>query len=224
MDIEKNNVSSKNQVEEYDIVRPVMRNGNINVLFVGNSITRHAPSEEIGWLYDWGMAASREENDYVHVLVKKLDEKFGKINYCTACLGDWEREYFNDDIISKWEKAKDFKADIIVVRFGENVWGPIREHLDDVPLYPHVDKLIKYFSCEKTKQVIITDLFWAFEGIDKVMREIAHNNNYEFVHISDISETDENKALGLFWHSGVALHPNDKGMKIIAERIFEKIK
>ena len=55
MDIAKNTVSSKGQVKEYDIVRPVERGGEINVLFLGNSITRHAPAPEIGWDFDWGM-------------------------------------------------------------------------------------------------------------------------------------------------------------------------
>ena len=101
MDIAKNTVSSKGQVKEYDIVRPVFRDGKINVLFLGNSITRHAPAEDIGWPYDWGMSASKEENDYVHVAVKMLDEIYGKVNYCTACCGDWERAYMNDEKIPR---------------------------------------------------------------------------------------------------------------------------
>ena len=94
MDIAKNTVSSKGQVKEYDIVRPVERDGVINVLFLGNSITRHAPAPDIGWDYDWGMAASSEENDYVHVAVKLLEEKFGKINYCIINCGEWELNEF----------------------------------------------------------------------------------------------------------------------------------
>ena len=31
------------------------------LLIVGNSITRHGPLAEIGWLHDWGMAASAPE-------------------------------------------------------------------------------------------------------------------------------------------------------------------
>ena len=32
---------------------------------MGNSITRHGPKEEIGWPYDWGMAASAFEHQGV---------------------------------------------------------------------------------------------------------------------------------------------------------------
>ena len=223
MDIAKNTVSSKNQVKEYDIVRPIQRGGKLNVLFLGNSITRHAPAEEIGWFDDWGMSASKEENDYVHVAVRMLDEEYGTVNYCTACCGDWERAYFEDEKIPRWHLAKEFDADIIVVRLGENIWGPLRENLDKVPLYPHLDKFIKYFKGKENAKVVVTDLFWAYEGIDKVLREVCEKNGYKFVHISDLGEMDEMKALGQFWHEGVALHPNDNGMKAIAERIVEKI-
>ena len=221
--IEKNTVSSKGQVKEYDIVRPVDRGGKVNVLFVGNSITRHAPAEEIGWPFDWGMSATKEENDYVHVAVSMLDKKYGKVNYCTACCGDWEREYFNDEKISRWAKAREFDADILVVRLGENIWGPLRENLDQVPLYPHLEKFIEFFKTKKDMKVVITDLFWAYEGIDKVLREIAEKKGYSFVHISDLGENDEYKSIGKFWHEGVAQHPNDLGMRVIAERIVEKL-
>jgi len=190
---------------------------------LGNSITRHAPALDIGWPHDWGMAASKEENDYVHVAVKMLDEIYGKVNYCTACCGDWERAYMQDEKIPRWNLAREFEADIIVVRLGENIWGPLRENLDKVPLYPHLDTFIKHFKVKENAKVVVTDLFWAFEGIDKVLRQVCEENGYSLVHISDLGETDEMKALGQFWHEGVALHPNDNGMRAIAERVVQKI-
>lgn len=48
-------------------------------------------------------------------------------------------------------------------------------------------------------------------------------NDYTFVSIVDLGYEDENKALGLFEHPGVAIHPGDKGMQRIAERIIEKL-
>jgi len=222
MGIENNTVSAKSQVAEYDVVRIIDKGANLNVLFVGNSITRHAPQADIGWDYDWGMAASSEETDYVHVTVKLLEEKYGKINFCTACCGDWERNYWDDDIIKKWQKARDFNADIIVIRIGENIWGQ-RHLFNEKPLYSHYDKMIKYFRSKENAKVIVTDLFWEDGGINKTVYKCVEENGYSLVKIGDIGEKDENKAIGKFWHSGVAIHPNDEGMRKIAERIADKI-
>lgn len=37
-----------------------------NIVFVGNSLTRHPPLASIGWTGDWGMAASSQDKDFVH--------------------------------------------------------------------------------------------------------------------------------------------------------------
>lgn len=222
MEIEKNSVSSARQIKDDDLVRIVNNGGKINVLFVGNSITRHAPKEEIGWMDDWGMAAASEEADYVHVTVKGMEKVYGKVNYATACCGDWEREYWNDENLSRWKEAKDFKPDILVIRIGENIWG-IRDKLEETPLYPHYDAMINYFKAPNTKKVLVSDLFWSWETIDEPMKAVCKDRGYTQVTIGDIGAKDENKALGQFWHSGVAIHPNDLGMKRIAERILEKL-
>ena len=47
------------------------------VLFLGNSITRHGPKADIGWTRDWGMAATSEDKDYVHLLGRQLAKVAG---------------------------------------------------------------------------------------------------------------------------------------------------
>lgn len=222
MEIEKNTVSAVRQVKDEHVVVTVDKGADLNVLFIGNSITRHAPKTEIGWEGNWGMAASAEEYDYVHVVVSELEKRHGPINYCTVCGADWERSYWDQEELDRLEAARNFGADIIICRIGENIWGS-RDKLDVIPLQPWFDHMIKWFNTKNTEKVIVTNLFWAFDGVDSVIKRVVAENNYTFVELNDVGAKDENKALGQFWHSGICIHPNDAGMNQIAQRILEKL-
>lgn len=220
--IENNNVSAQNQVQKKHYIEIFDNDGEINVLFIGNSITRHEPKTEIGWENDWGMAASKRENDYVHVTVKALEERFGKINYCIANCGAWELNYHQDGLLEEWSVARNFKADIVIARIGENIWQA-RAHFSACPIAPQYAKMLEYFCLNPNARVIVTDLFWANVEIDEAIYQTAQEKGYEFVSINDLGEKDENMAIGTFWHSGVAIHPNDLGMQRIAGRIVKQI-
>ena len=49
----------------------------------------------------------------------------------------------------------------------------------------------------------------------------SNENKYALAKLGDLGEKDEMKALGLFSHEGVSIHPGDKGMSEIANRIFK---
>ena len=57
----------------------------------------------------------------------------------------------------------------------------------------------------------------------KVNGKAVEKGGYTLVRLTDLGRENENKALGQFWHEGVALHPSDKGMERIAMRIVEKL-
>lgn len=221
--IEQNTVSSKNQVTAYDIVRTVRNGGNLKILFLGNSITRHAPAPEIGWDYDWGMSASAEDKDYVHVAIKALEARLGGIDYCTACCADWERNHSKLEMLDDWREAREFEADIVVCRLGENVITSA-DNTEWFNFAKHLDAMIKYFCSNPKVKVIVTDLFWPKIILDTPIRQVALDNDYELIQINDLGTKDENMAVdGRFWHRGVSIHPNDLGMQRIAERIVERI-
>ncbi|MBQ8405597.1 MAG: SGNH/GDSL hydrolase family protein [Clostridia bacterium] len=222
MDISKNNVPASEQVKEENYSEVFQRGGKIKVLFIGNSITRHEPKPEIGWEHDWGMAASAKEKDYVHVAVNFLDEKFGKIDYCVANCGKWELCYYDDEILHRWERTREFQADIVVIRIGENIYNA-KDKFEEYPLAPYYANMIKFFAVKPNAQVIVTDLFWANERIDGTIRKVAKENGYTLVQLNDLGDKKENMAIGKFWHNGVAMHPNDEGMQKIAERIVNAI-
>lgn len=214
-DIENNTVNAENQVSKNSRIYEG-GDGSVRVLFLGNSITLHESAPHIGWRADWGMAASERENDYVHLVIDGLSELYGDISYCITNVAEWERGYFDDENIKKFELSRDFGADIVVIRLGENV---NREMLDKESLSEHLSRFARYFS-QKASRVIITDLFWQHDAICKACYDVANELGATFVHLSDLGENDENKAIGLFWHEGVALHPGDLGMRRIADRIL----
>ncbi len=47
------------------------------ILFLGNSLTLHGPKPEIQWTGNWGMAASAQDKDYVHLLTAAINARTG---------------------------------------------------------------------------------------------------------------------------------------------------
>ena len=215
-----NTVSAENQVKSSQ-VRIYRNGGDYKVLFVGNSITRHAPKPEIGWYGDWGMAASSENKDYVHVLLSMLERTYGMPDYGIAHVSNWERNYQDGNKLleERYGEARDFAADVVIIRLGENM-----------PKYsapackPQFCDMIDFFATNPNVKVIITDNFWKNDAKDTMIREIAAERGYTFCHIGDIEDDQATMALGQFEHKGVSVHPSDLGMARIAERLFETIK
>ncbi len=219
--IDKNTVAAENQLDESRKISFEENGKGVRILFIGNSITRHAPKESIGWRYDWGMAASSKENDYVHVAKKAILEVAPEAAFCICQAADWEKNYKNgENELAKFVKAKDFNADIIVIRLIENCE---LKDFDAEIFEKEYTKLINFFNKNETAKVIITSSFWKHTG-DDTLKSIADKNKFDFVYLGDLGEDAQMRADGLFEHEGVAAHPGDRGMSTIATRIFEKAK
>ena len=191
------------------------------ILILGNSITRHAPKEELGWSGDWGMAASAKEKDYVHVLKSHIQTMAPDATFCICQAYKWERDFANGKLAYPiYEDARNFNADIIVVRFIENC--PRKDFDPEVFKREYVD-FIEFLNKSGNAKVILTTSFWEHDA-DSVVAEVSKEMGWPLVVLNDLGELDEMKALGLFEHFGVANHPGDLGMKTIADRIFEEVK
>lgn len=215
-----NTVSAENQLKTSELVE-IFRTPEsvLKVLFVGNSITRHAPAPDIGWSGDWGMAATSAENDYVHLTVKGIEKMIGhSVDYGIAQASKWEHDYeFGTEVLNRYyNDAKNFNADIVIIRLGENMKTTKCQKID---CKPYVDEMIKFFS--NGAEVIVTGGFWRNDLKDTVFRDVCNENGYIFCQISDLERVDGNLAIGQFWHEGVANHPSDKGMKAISDRLLE---
>lgn len=219
-----NTVASKNQLSNNKFVTlTINENSCLKVLFVGNSITRHAPAPQIGWYGDWGMAASCLENDYVHRVIAGLRKNFGEIDYCIAQAAEWERRYFEGrEVLDEfYTSARNFNADIVIIRIGENI---NRETNKEVCCKSYYDEMIKFFASNPNAKVIVTDNFWQIDVLDKIFKEVIAENGYTYCRISDLEQDEKTMAIGQFEHKGVSVHPSDYGMKCIADRILEKIR
>ena len=215
-----NNVSAEKQLGNSSVLSRIPSENGLKVLFVGNSITRHGYKADIGWYGDWGMAASCEEKDYVHRTVAKLKEKYGNVSAFIAQCAEWERNYERtEEVLNRtYSEARDFAADIVVIRIGENM------PKGSAPACkPQFAEMIKFFASNPEAKVIVTDSFWRNDARDGMIREIAEENGYVFCHLCDLELDESNMAIGLFEHKGVAKHPSDKGMEMIATRIFDCI-
>ncbi len=218
-----NTVSAENQLTDDKRIKILREAGSTHkVLFVGNSITRHAPKPSIGWNNDWGMAASSEDKDYVHLVVKGLKERFGAIDYCIAQMADWEKNYTHTEEIlnTYYQPARDFAADIIIIRIGENFSAAAHE---EISIKPYFDRMIGFLITNETRQVIVTDNFWRKDGIEQAIREVIKERGYTYCKLSGLELDESTMAIGLFEHKGVAAHPGDYGMACIAERILDCI-
>ncbi len=219
--IEKNTVSAKNQLEPLKCVRFVNRDGKgKRIMFAGNSITIHGIRPELGWHWEWGMAATCEENDYVHVVMNEVKKTDPDAAFCIAQVSRWEINWAKDyqTAIELHKEARDFDADIIILRAVENCPRDVYEEKAFMESYK---ALINYLNKSNAK-VILTTSFWKVAA-DEAIKKVGEEMGVPVIYLGDLGELDEMKAIGKFEHAGVANHPNDNGMAEIAKRILKYI-
>ena len=219
--LEKNTVPASNQLKEYERIFYINKEGKgKRILFAGNSITRHGYKAEIGWYGDWGMAASSKDKDYLHLLANKAPVIADDSVFCVCQSAIWERGYMEKDYsFDVFEPARDFNADIIVMRIMENV--PSKDFAPEAFITAY-KKFLDFLNGTGKAQVILTTSFWKHPG-DANIIQIAEERGYQYIDLGELGEDESMKAIGLFKHSGVANHPSDKGMAAIADAIFEKM-
>lgn len=218
----QNTVDSANQLPDEQRFSGGELKGGRRVLFVGNSITLHAPKADIGWLHNWGMAASTEENDYVHQTMALVRTLCPDADMRIAQIANWERAYWRGEEELEFVRgARDWNPDIVVIRLGENT---NEASLSEYPYAPALIDMMNFFTHNGQSQLVVTDLFWPNPAKDAEIKKAAATLNAPLVHLGDLGMRNDMKAVGLFEHSGVAAHPGDLGMRTIADRLFDVIK
>ena len=217
-----NTVDARNQLTGKKYLRFGELQGSPKILFAGNSMAWHAPKADIGWSGDWGMAAAKRENDYVHQTMRLVREKYPNATYCIAQCAYWERNMNDDNVFDEYSDLKDFDADAVVIILGENIVES--EHTQD-ELSNKLSELISYLRNGKRDiPVLISKSFlWEKPIVCKAIEQTAAKTNTTVMDMSELSQDLSFRAIGEFEHSGVAAHPGDKGMKRIADIIYQNL-
>lgn len=186
-----------------------------SITILGNSIVQHPPDSSIGWLHNHGMAASEPDSDFVHILERNLKSVNPNIKIKFVNIADFEIDLSNYNI-SNLNAFKD--SDILIVKLSENMNYEGPEKL----IFDRYDTLCN--SLCPSHKVVIVGGFWPKKIVNKYLESYAKSRKYPFVANIDLFSDSSNCAYGLYKHEGIQGHPSNKGMRKIAERIFEATK
>lgn len=190
------------------------------VLILGNSITYHKANPSIGWGGNWGMAASREEKDFVHLLGAKMREKQPNIEITVGNIANtFERKFWKTDT-ADFTNYRKSTPDLIILKIGENINDSlsITKSLDI-----HVEKLVNYVG-HRNVRVCVVGSFWPKPHVNQVLEKLCTQNQWLYVSLGGLFENrKQNTAVDLYSDPGVGKHPSDIGMLAISDRIWNKI-
>ncbi|TDE17250.1 SGNH/GDSL hydrolase family protein [Dyadobacter psychrotolerans] len=184
------------------------------VLVVGNSITAHGRAPDVGWNGDWGMAASAADSDYLHLITRKLQSKYSKVDIRVLNGVGFENNYWNYDF-KQVTPYTEFKPDLIIMRISENV------NADYLYMFEsRYDQLITTLTSGSAPKVICTTSFFPNkEDVSRLVKNVASNKGYQVVDLEPLTKDKTYAAYNFFADKGVGSHPSDKGMQAIADLI-----
>jgi hypothetical protein len=195
------------------------------ILFLGNSITLHGPKADIGWTGNWGMAASSEDKDYVHLVTSALARQAGATpRIMVRNIADFERNYATYDADGQLNDVLAFDPDLVVLAIGEN--APALDSLEARTRFKAgVMNLLRCALAKRHPLVVVRSCFWGDAAKDQVLREACEEAGGIFVDAGPLGREAANAARSerSFTHEGVANHPGDRGMKALADAIVQAI-
>ncbi|MHB8969917.1 MAG: SGNH/GDSL hydrolase family protein [Pirellulaceae bacterium] len=202
------------------------------ILFLGNSITAVPQRDVKVW---WGLSASTAAKDYAHLLASAIDAKTGgsltmlpttapttnpdgSVEQCESNVINiadvFERGYASYDA-SKISKQLAWKADIVILQFGENI--PPATFDADV-FRRSLKKLAADLKENSNPHMIVAGyILGSNPAVDEMKRQLCEEDPTHriFVDLSSVGKDPSNM--------GDYGHPNDKGMALIAETLFQAI-
>ena len=202
------------------------RDGAYRLLVLGNSTALHGVAPQIGWTNRWGMAASAKEKDFVHLLWRGMEKKLGQTVDCRIHnMYRIERSFFDgfkpDDM---YDADVAWKPDYVVFAAVENAPFDRRpeaeKRWEDVIVRMGED----FRRANPKVKLVVRTPFWFGPPKIRAMLNAARRLGAAVADLGARGDVPEMKALDRgFAHKGVAGHPGDTGMRLIADEILATI-
>ncbi len=190
------------------------------ILFVGDSITKHGEAADLGWKGNWGMAASSEAKDYVHLFLAKLiAAQGGKV---PELLVDAKGGGTLAGKLTQLANFKSFGADLAIVQMGENDNKEVNQEGFQHP-YEEILQAIKEGNSKV--RILCTGVWSPPNGSstkDTMIQEACKKAGAVFVDMSAANFNPANMAGSekRFTHPGVNWHPGDRGQQAYADALW----
>lgn len=190
------------------------------LIVIGDSITNHGPVEKLGWSGQWGMAASSQDKDYVHLFLARLTKAQNGTE--PKLMIEAEGGGKLTDRLAHLSRIKEFGADLAIVQMGENdntnvtidgfqkpyeqILAGLREGNPNVRIFCFGNWSPPNGNAQK----------------DAMIRNACKNYGATFVSLAAVNADPLNKAgaENRFTHPGVNWHPGDKGMRGYADALW----
>jgi len=181
----------------------------LSIMFLGNSITKHAPAPAAGWTGNWGMAASAMEKDYVWQVAQQLPVKSVQTFNIAKLETAPARAQLQESML---EAAR--HSQLVVVQLGDNVKP--QGVSDFEPAY------VRLLASAKPEQgmLICLSTWYQRQAVDAITERACKQAGGTYIQIGDIhSKLGYDATAQGFSDVGVRSHPGDAGMAEIAKRI-----
>ncbi len=195
------------------------------ILFLGNSITKHGPAPKIGWEGNWGMAATAEQKDFVHLLAAKIaKEAGGQPEIKIRNIADFERQPGKYDIRASLKDELALQPNLVIVAIGENV-AALPSDEAKATFKQAFASLLQELKTSGNPTIFVRSSFWANPAKDEILQNVCQEAGGIFVDNRNLGSDEANysRAERKLEHAGVAAHPGDKGMQAIADALWAEL-
>jgi lysophospholipase L1-like esterase len=165
-------------------------------------------------MHDWGMAATSQDRDWVHLLLARMPETSElTLIHCTA-------PNLGEEIGALEARLQSAQPSVVVIQIGDNLAA---SDATDETLREPVVRLLDAASSASAKVVVG---IWGGDDVrDVLLRQAAEDGEAAFVPIHDLATLPGHRAWeqGVFDEPMVGWHPSDLGMAAIADRVADEL-